>query len=382
MDRKISSFCYGLAKILCIFSLTSTPRSVSRSGATTKQYILLQTIILSSYVIFMITNINFSFEYFDHPFGKYTFFTITLKMLGVLLFYSVSLRQRREILITIEQSNILVTSENAWPVSKTLKTIQLVVVSLYLSGILFHWLVVGVGSITSELISTSSVHYFLPYLYQRTVSKFVGIILSQPVGFWTPFVMYIQVYKFLLEIVAKYCIYDELFKRSKILRRLQDSLPDVFGEDVSECAHYQNLLREFSKVKAFYLVTQNLFFSSFTFCLIHTITYFPITLLTFINYYFIKTAAILTSAVQFYFIFTPVFFNIGLSFWDNYYLTKAKHEITRSKNKSVKRHLNKFIFLLRDPHPDVCLSLFELDSGLLLSILDFVILIATSLFTK
>lgn len=401
MSSKVTSACFKFAKFLLVISLMSnsfenkislSKKHVGFLSFTGFSFFLYNGMQIYSAVWYSVSEIS----------SRYSCSITTMYLLGSGLFYLQLIRQRYEVFVAMLKSEIVLqgldSTQDLHPTRRRIfATLKIVLIMLCIVSAVLFLHINDYAYIVSTLETGMSLNTTV-----LTVSR----IFSENVNFYYEMVMYGAIFCLLIEIEAAKCVFGMIFENKKIVwnqsivQLFQGSSSEfnisnlVFnpswtlkkpgskssGRLVVNVSSWKKLLELFLEIKHFHYSINKIFLKQYSYqtCLI--IFSFPIALVFNNSTTQMDAESCVAQVLQSTLMLLPIVLNTFIMYTHNCSVTKLTREIFDYADIKARKTLRRFILLAKDLFPQSHNSLVDVDFEFLSQIIDFVILITTSLF--
>lgn len=384
---------FALFLLICTFICLSSGKNLR------KTLIPIQIFLIFCYVVLKSNQLYTCYEYIQFVPGKYSFFTIIFAALGILSLYIKCSYHGREMYLTVEKSPRVCESispnrfqsNQANPSSRNwIKALRAMMLVLF-SGQLVFYLYLYIWIPTEKAISHMNVQNL------KTVVDSVTNCLCWPIDSLVMMIVYNYVYGKIQELEANECTFDSHTVETTCESNLESVLPRVDEEEnnsfrvsivsiaiqelSSSGSKVETSFHDHMRVQSFRLVIDQYFLAPMSYFIIQLVLFLPITLVFYSSDVELRLFNVVSSCLLVTLVFIPVVVSITVSYRRKYILGRGKLKAMKSKCKKTKRKIGKIFLSSNDVYLESAVALFDFDSELILTIVDVIVLITTSLFT-
>lgn len=329
---------------------------------------------------------------------QYTCWLLVCYIPGTLVMYLGTIRQRCELSEALSKSEVVLqglnSSHNSYPIRKMIfSLVKISFVSLNVLCLLVNLYLQEFGRLVNMLGIGLSV---------RTIVLSASKIFCEPINLHYASVMYNYALGLLFELEASICVYSLMLPVPKLARgsvifledstntfdisfldfndspRLQET-SEVRGQSSVRVCSQKKLLEVLRTIKNLRVTFIKMFIRPYSLQTSLVVFAYPITMV------FINVATHLDTLfmhlLMSFLILSPIVLNTFVACRCSSFTIKIKKEIFYQNNPKVKRLLKTSILLMKDQYTQSNNSCFDLDFEILSVIFDFVVLIATTLFS-
>lgn len=394
MSSKLNTVCYELSHLFIAASFATYSKNIN--GLTPKHITSLAIFVFGYLLHYGLEVYSSAIYSFSNTFVQYAFFIIVIYVLGILVTYFRLIRHRAELFAFTCRSEIVLQGLASTHNQHQRRRILFSVLKLTL-------IVFNVGYALLNIVFYVTLKHLQSGMSLKTVFHFITTISCQPLINSNVLVWYNFSFGKLIELEAFDCVFslviqnhkvawDEterkgttcmfdisnlIFDKSWILRKfLWKPSKQVL---IVNASHLKKLWNVVYEVKKFHVETVKLFLKEYSFITILSVFSFPFSLVLSKSGH-IEIGSIMVQVFSTWFILSTVLLDTCISYRTNYFGSKIKREIFDYEDLKARAFLKRSIFLAKEPYTQSHNSLFDVDFDLVSNIVDFVVLISTSLY--